>query len=135
MKIIGYNYAAIHVIVHLVVAFLLYLCVQPDLSLDVMTLIAIAFGTAVVDLDHVFLWKDIGIRDYLKLRSVEEYGKPRRYKFHNFMVMCGLFGGSLLVLVNDYYLIGLVFVAALLHMLWDFIEDIAVFRMGYGHWI
>jgi hypothetical protein len=135
MKVMGYNYAAIHVMVHIVVALLLYVAVQPDLSLNMLKLAIIAAGTAVVDLDHVFLWKERGIRGYLKLRSVEEYGKPRRYKFHNFMVICGLFGGSLLIVVNDYYLIGLFFAAALLHTLWDLIEDLVIFRMGYGHWI
>ena len=135
MKIVGYNYAAVHIIMHIVIAFILYLSVEQDFSWDFAKLAVIAAGTAVVDLDHIFLWKEKGIKGYLELRSIEEYGKPRSYKFHNLMVFCGFFGGSLLLVVNDYYLIGLFFAAALLHMVWDLFEDLVIFRMGYGHWI
>lgn len=135
MKIIGYNYALIHIAVHILIAGLLYFAVQPDLSIDYTKFAIIALGTAVVDLDHVALWKERGIKGYLELRSIEEFGKARKYKFHNLMVLFGTFGGSLLVLVYDYFLIGLFFVAVAVHLLWDFFEDIVIFKMGYGHWI
>jgi len=135
MKTIGYNYAIVHVAVHLLIAGLLYFAVQPDLELNYTKFAIIALGTAVVDLDHVPLWKERGIKGYLELRSIEEYGKPRKYKFHNLMVLFGTFGGSLLILVNVYFLIGLFFAAAALHLLWDLLEDLMIFKMGYGHWI
>lgn len=135
MKIIGYNYALIHIAAHLLAAGLLYFAVQPDLSINLAKFALIALGTAVVDLDHIFLWKDLGLKGYLKLRSIEEFGKPRKYKFHNLMVIFGAFGGSLLILVYEYFFIGLFFVAMSLHLLWDFFEDIIVFKMGYRHWI
>lgn len=140
MKIIGYNYALVHIAVHLLVAGLLYFAVQPDLSLDFAKLnftklAIIGAGTAVVDLDHLLLWKEKGISGYLYLRTILEFGKPRKYKAHNLMVLFGAFGGSLLILVYDYFLIGLFFVAVMLHLLWDFLEDIVIFKMGYRHWI
>jgi len=135
MKIIGYNYALVHIGVHLLIAGLLYFVVQPDLSIDYTKLAIIILGTAAVDLDHVPLWKERGIKGYLELRSIEEYGKPRKYKFHNLMVLFAAFGGSLLILVHDYFLIGMFFSAVLLHLLWDLLEDLIIFKMGYRHWI
>lgn len=137
---VKYSYAAVHIAVHLLLAGLLYFVVQPDLlfdytAIDYTKLVIIAFGTAVVDLDHVLLWKERGIRGYLRLRAFVEYGKPRRYKFHNLLVLFAAFGGSLSTLVYDYFLIGLFFVAIALHLLWDLFEDLVIFKMGYGHWI
>ncbi len=134
MKVIGYNYAAVHMMVHLLLAAVLYFAVQ-GFSIDYVKLAVVAVGTAIVDIDHVILWKEKGIRGYLQLRSVEEYGKPRRYMLHNLISIFALLGGSTLMVVNSYFLVGLFFAAALVHMLWDFLEDILVFRMGYGHWI
>lgn len=134
MKVIGYNYAAVHMMVHLLLAAALYFAVQ-GFSIDYVKLAVVAVGTAIVDIDHVILWKEKGIRGYLQLRSVEEYGKPRRYMLHNLISIFALLGGSTLMVVNSYFLVGLFFAAALVHMLWDFLEDILVFRMGYGHWI
>lgn len=130
-----YNYAAIHIAVHLILAGLLYFAVQPDLEIDFTKLLLIGFGTAVIDLDHLMLWREKGVSGYLYLRTVLEYGKPRKYKFHNLMVLFGAFGGSLFILVYDYFLIGLFFATVALHLLWDLLEDLVIFKMGYGHWI
>jgi len=123
MKIIGYNYAVIHTLVHLLVAGFLYLASQPDLSINYTKMAVIALGTAVVDLDHVGLWMKKGVKGYLELRSIEEFGKPRRYRLHNLMVVFLLIGASGLLVVRDY------------HLLWDFTEDVLIFKMGYRHWI
>jgi len=130
-----YSYAAVHIAVHLLIAGLLYLAVQPDLAVDSTKLFIICLGTAAIDLDHLALWKEKGMSGYLYLRTVLEFGKPRKYKFHNLMVLFGTFGGSLLILLGDYFLIGLFFAAAALHLLWDLLEDLFIFNMGYGHWI
>jgi hypothetical protein len=135
LRIIGYNYAVVHAAVHVAVAAALYFAVNPSLTLDMGKAAAVALGTAVLDLDHVPLWLKVGVRGYLKLRSVEEFGKPRRYQLHNLMVFFVTLGGSLAVAVSEYFLIGLFFAAVVLHVAWDFIEDVAVFRMGYRHWI
>ena len=135
MEDVKYSYAIVHISVHLVLAGLLYFAVQPDLTLDFTRLFLIGLGTAVVDLDHVLLWKERGIKGYLRLRTLVEYGKPRRYKFHNLLFLFSAFGGSLLILVYEYFFIGLFFGAVTLHLLWDFLEDMVIFKMGYGHWI
>lgn len=135
MQMIKYNYVFVHVAVHLAVAAALYFVVNPSLTLDVGKAAAVALGTAALDLDHVPLWLSVGIRGYLKLRTVEEYGKPRRYALHNFIVLFAALGGSLAMALNDYFLIGLFFSAVVAHIAWDFLEDIAVFKTGYRHWI
>ena len=134
-NISGYNYALLHVAMHLVLAGFLYFAVQPDLSINFPKLVPIVLGLALVDLDHIPLWVERGIRGYLKLRSMEEFGKPRRYFMHNFFFIIGSFGGSLLVMLHDFYPIGLFFLSMALHLLWDFFEDIIIFGMGYRHWI
>lgn len=135
LRIIGYNYALVHVAVHVALAALLYFAVQPSLAFDLGKVAAVAIGTAALDLDHVPLWMDVGIRGYLKLRTMEEYGKPRKYQLHNLMVLFVALGGSLLVALDEFFLVGLFFAAVALHIAWDFLEDVAVFRMGYRHWI
>ena len=135
MKIIGYNYAVIHTAVHLLFAGILYYSVQPDLALDYAKLAAVALGTAVVDLDHMSLWLEKGFKGYLELRSIEEFGKPRKYAFHTLMLVFLLIGASSLVVVRDYFFIGLFASAAVLHLAWDFAEDVFIFKMGYRHWI
>lgn len=135
LRIMGYNYALVHVAVHVVLAAALYFAVQPDLALDAGKAAAVALGTAALDFDHVPLWMDVGIGGYLKLRTIEEYGKPRKYKLHNLMVLFVALGGSLLVAVSEYFLIGLFSAAVVLHIAWDLAEDVVVFKMGYRHWI
>ena len=134
-KISGYKYAMMHTVMHIVLAGLLYFAVQPDLEVNMSKLIPIVLGTAIIDADHVPLWRERGIRGYLKLRSMEEFGKPRRYMMHNFFFLIGSLGGSMLLMIRDFFPVGLFCAALALHLLWDFVEDILIFDMGYGHWI
>jgi hypothetical protein len=135
VKIRGYNYAILHWAMHWVVAGFLYFAVQPDLTLNMWKALPIVLGTIVIDLDHFSLWRKEGIRGYLKLRSIEEFGKPRRYPMHNFFFIIGSLGGSMLLMIRDFFPFGLFSAAVALHLLWDFAEDILIFGMGYGHWI
>ncbi len=135
MKISGYTYAVMHVLVHVIIAGLLYFAVQPDLATDYVKLAIIIVGTAVADLDHIPLWIERGIKGYLELRSIEEFGIPRKYPLHNLMILLGTIGGSILIVVKPYFLIGLFFSAVSLHLLWDLVEDLAIFKMGYRHWL
>jgi len=135
MKIIGYNYAAVHVFIHLILAGLLYYAVQPDLATDYAKLALIALGTIVVDIDHIPLWRQEGVKGYLKLRSVEEFGKPRKYKLHNLIILVVVLGGAILIIIRDYFFFGLLSSAIALHLIWDLVEDVLYFKMGYKHWL
>ena len=131
----GNTYAVLHAAMHLVAAGLLYLIFQPNLSINLTKLIPIALGTVVVDLDHIPLWIEKGLRGYLKLRSMEEFGKPRRYAIHNFFFLIGSLGGCLFLMLPETIPLGLFSAAFAIHLIWDFLEDIVIFDMGYGHWI
>lgn len=135
VKISGYRYAIIHSAMHVVLAGLLYFAVQPDLITNLPKMLPILVGMVIVDLDHIPIWRERGIRGYLKLRSMEEFGKPRRYALHNFFTMVASLAGSLLMLFSEFFTIGLFFASLAVHLLWDFLEDILIFDMGYGHWI
>ena len=135
LQAIKYNYVFIHVAVHLAVAALLYFAVHPALTLDIVKLATVVFGMAALDLDHIPLWTRVGLVGYLKLRSVEEYGKARKYPLHNFMVFFIALGGSLLIALDEFFLVGLFFSAVVLHIAWDFLEDVVIFKTGYRHWI
>ena len=135
LRIIGYNYAAIHVFIHLIFAGLLYYAVQPDLATNYVKLALIVIGTAAVDVDHIPLWRDKGLKGYLEMRSIEEFGKPRKYGLHNLTILVISLGGSILIIIGDYFFIGLLSSAVALHLLWDFIEDVLFFKMGYKHWL
>lgn len=135
VKISGYRYAMMHSAMHVVLAGLLYFAVQPDLIFKMEKFVPVLLGTVLVDFDHIPIWRERGIRGYLKLRSMDEFGKPRRYKLHNFFLVIGSLGGSLLMMFDSFFYIGLFFASLAVHLLWDFLEDILIFDMGYGHWI
>jgi hypothetical protein len=135
LNIKGRPYIFIHLGVHLLLSGLMYFVLVPDLRIDPVKIAIIVLGTGIVDLDHIKLWKDVGIRGYLKLRSEEEFGIARKYPLHNLMLMFVAFGGSLLLLVNEYSPVGIFFGSVALHLFWDFFEDVAIFRTGYRHWI
>jgi hypothetical protein len=134
-KISGYKYAMMHSAMHVVLAALLYFAVQPDLEVNMTKVLPILMGMVIVDFDHIPIWRERGIRGYLKLRSMEEFGKPRRYAMHNFFFLIGSLGGSLLLMLSDFFPIGLFSASLAVHLLWDFLEDMLIFDMGYGHWI
>jgi hypothetical protein len=134
----GTGYAIFHSSVHVTLAFLLYVLSVRSISLDIAKLVAIGIGSAIMDLDHVALWRKIGIVGYIKLRSEDEIGKARRYAFHSLSLVLLLVAGSLILLVGElraYQPIGLFFAAAAMHGLWDFFEDVAIFKVGYRHWL
>lgn len=134
-NISGNAYALLHSAMHVVLASLLYFVVQPDLLINMEKLVPIFIGMVIVDLDHIPLWRERGIRGYLKLRSMEEFGKPRRYMMHNFFLIVGSIGGSFLLILSEFFSIGLFSASLLIHLLWDLFEDITIFDMGYRHWI
>jgi hypothetical protein len=134
----GLGYVAFHSFMHLALAGLVYFLSVRGLSFDSMNLIAVILGSAALDLDHIPLMLRTGIGGYLKLRSEDEIGKARKYALHNLTVVLILVAGSLISLVGELrplHALGLFFAAAAMHGLWDFFEDVTVFKLGYRHWI
>lgn len=99
-----------------------------------------AFAAAIIvtlltDWDHLPLIKRIGIHGYWKLRTIKEVGKPRKYFFHNLFAIAATFivGSWELYAGNILYAVGVY--AIMIHLFWDFFEDVAIFRMGFKHWL
>jgi len=129
----GFKYAVAHTVVHLLLALLLYLIFRPGLA----GLAAILLGTVLIDLDHLSLWFQHGIRGYLYLRAVIEVGKARRFYLHNLVTLIASFVASLAVgfALPKFFLFELFFLATTLHLGWDLFEDVVIFKMGVKHWM
>lgn len=125
----GLKYSFIHIVVHLLLIATIYFVFK----LDWFNLIIVFIGGTIVDLDHFSLWLKKGIRGYLYLRAVTEFGKPRKYPLHNFLVLLLSTIGSLLVF-TQFFTLGIFLLGLSLHLWFDLLEDIIIFRMDTKHW-
>lgn len=126
----GLKYAIFHASIH----FLLPVAIAYFLRLDFFQFIIVLIGSIIIDLDHLPLLKKHGIGGLFYLRAVQEFGKPRRYTFHNFVTLVIFSLGSFLFLQPGLYMLGIFSLSIALHLLWDFFEDVAIFRMSIKHW-
>jgi len=124
------KYPLFHIAVHLMIILAIFYAFQ----LNALNFFVLLLGTAFVDLDHLPLWLKRGIRGYLYLRNVKELGKPRKYLLHNFVVMPTFLICSSLVFYPQYFIFGVFSLGIASHLLWDFAEDILIFKMGINHW-
>lgn len=126
----GLKYAFFHIGVHLLLASLIYFLFRPN----TIGLIVILLGTVLIDLDHLSLWFKHGIKGYLYLRAVTEFGKPRKFFLHNFYVIALTGISTFIFLYYQFLILGIIFVAIFIHELFDLFEDVVVFNMGTKHW-
>lgn len=125
----GLKYSFIHTLVHLLLIATIYFVFK----LDWFNLIIVFVGSTIIDLDHIPLWRKHGIIGYLHLRSEKEFGKPRKYPLHNFLVLLLSTIGSLLIF-TQFFTLGIFSLALSLHLWFDLLEDIIIFRMNTKHW-
>jgi hypothetical protein len=100
----------------------------------VINLFALLAGAVFVDSDHIPLLFKKGIKGYFYLRSVKEKGVPRKYFLHNLVVMPTFMICSALAFYPQYFTFGVFSLGIASHLLWDFAEDVLVFRMGISYW-
>lgn len=124
------KYALFHIAVHLLMVIAFYFAFQ----LNAFNLIALLVGVALVDLDHLPLLFKKGIKSYFYLRGVKERGMPRKYFLHNLVVMPTFLICSVLVFYPQYFTFGIFSLGIASHSIWDFAEDVLIFRMGINHW-
>ncbi|MEM5834489.1 MAG: hypothetical protein QXQ69_01410 [Candidatus Aenigmatarchaeota archaeon] len=117
----GLKYAAFHWFIHFFLVFLL----ANFLNADFYSLLLIFFSSVFIDLDHLPILLKKGIR------GIITFEKPRKYLFHNFFFL--VFFASLSIL-PIYFLLRLVFFSLFLHLIWDLVEDVLIFRLGTKHW-
>jgi len=126
---VGLKYAFFHWLVHILIALILSIFAASNHF----EYFLIFLFTFFVDLDHIKLIRRYGIFGTIWLRAVTEFKKPRKYFLHN-IYFIALF--LLLTLASFYFnfFAWKIFVAILLHLLWDLFEDAIIFKMGVKHW-
>jgi len=122
----GLKYAIFHWSFHLLFVIIIYFLFR----LDLFNLFLIILATGLVDADHVFRIKKYGLIKWVK--DSMEFHLPRKYPLHNFLVLFICLLASLLIFYN--FSLGICLLSATLHLLWDFFEDITIFKMGVKHW-
>jgi hypothetical protein len=115
-------YSAFHWSMHLLfIALPLYI-----FHFDFVTIsVALVFGI-LIDLDHLLL------APLSKWRMHMDANVARKVPLHNFFVLAMTFILSFTIIFNK--LIGAVFAGIFLHLLWDLIEGIFIFKKGISHW-
>lgn len=127
----GLKYALLHALVHLSLA----LAIGYFLNLNFSGYLIALLATFLIDLDHISLIRKYGIKGSIYLRTVLEFSKPRKYPLHN---IATIIVSGILTFTSFYHrflFLGVVFLAVFLHMLWDLLEDVIVFKMGIKHWM
>ncbi len=125
----GLKYSFVHTAVHLLLIALVYFVFK----LDWFSLITAFVGGTIIDLDHIPIWRKRGIIGYLYLRGVKEFGKPRKYPLHNLLVLL-LSTISSLLIFTQFFILGIFSLALALHLWFDLLEDIIIFRLNTKHW-
>jgi len=127
MKEYKLSYGIFHWLVH----FSLMLIAGYLLGLGFTGYLILFFATIVIDFDHLPVLRKKGVFGYLKSLKFSE---ARYYPLHriHFLVLF-----LLLTLVSKYLEISFLtifFVGVVVHMVWDFSEDVFIFRIGIKNW-
>lgn len=119
---------ALHVSAHLLLTAVICLILRlgwPGLFLAFL-------ATTAVDLDHVPFIKRRGIAYWFQTAWCTPI--PRKFPLHNFAVWLVCAVGSGLIFHPTLFILGVCFLSAAAHLLWDFLEDVAILKMGTDHW-
>lgn len=126
----GLKYAVIHSSIHLLTILFVILFFRLD---SVYMLIPLV-GGLIIDADHLPLVRRHGIRKAFSMVVTHGFGKIRRYKLHNYVVILASLVFGLLVFFPEYFLIGVFSISLFFHLLWDLVEDAVLFRVKLNHW-
>lgn len=124
----GLKYAIFHWSFHLFFVILISLVFKLDFFNFLLAFLAAGF----IDIDHMSKIKKLGLIGWAK-KSME-FHIPRKYPLHNFLFLFILFILSFLVLFDQLFSLGIIFLSMFCHLLFDFLEDVLIFRMGTRHW-
>jgi len=127
---VKYRYSIIHGLIHLGIFF--FTC--SALGLNAFNFLVAFLGTIIIDIDHLSLVLRAGIKKYFRLRGTIELGKPRKYALHNIPILFSSIALSLIFLIFQSLSLFAFFLFIFLHLLFDFLEDAVIFRMGIKHW-
>jgi len=125
----GLKYAFFHWSVHLLLVILIYLI----FNLNWLNFLLVLLVAGLIDSDHIFMIrKSGGIINWAK--NSMKFHMPRKYPLHNFLTIIIFLIGSFFVFNQEFFAIGICSLSVALHLLWDFIEDAFILKMGIKHW-
>jgi hypothetical protein len=101
-------------------------------NLNLLELVLVLIATLIIDLDHMPFVIRRGFGYWFKTSWVRP--SSRKYPLHNFLSLAVFFILSLLILEPKFFILGACFLSIALHLLWDFLEDVFIFRLGIEHW-
>lgn len=116
-----------HGLIHLLLVALISFVFRLGLS----GLLLVFLSSAFIDADHLPFIKKRGINGWVKSWG-SHVVKP--YPLHNFFTLFLFSMASLFVFDSCLFIIGICSLSVTLHLLWDFIEDVFIFKMGDKHW-
>lgn len=126
----GLKYAAIHMSIH----FLTPVAIAYFFNLNLFQFAIALAGALILDIDHYFLVLRHGIKGAFSAVVLHGYGKIRKYPLHNFITIAITALGSFLVSQPTFFLVGIFSLGAFMHLLWDFLEDVLIFRVKPDNW-
>jgi hypothetical protein len=122
------KYALIHWLFHFLPVILFYSLLKFSSS----QLFVMLLSVVIIDVDHLPRIRKLSWKKWLKEST--NFHIPRKYCFHNFFSLFLFSILSLLILDQKYFLLGICSLLIGLHLLWDLLEDVFIFKMGYKHW-
>lgn len=120
-------YFLFHGFVHMLLVTLIFFVFE----LDFLGLIFIFLASALMDADHLPFIRKKGVSNWTKAWGSHAV---KAYPLHNFLTLLFFSVGSLLIFNPSLFIIGVCSLSITLHLLWDFIEDVLIFKMGDKHW-
>lgn len=126
----GLKYAAIHISVHILTP----VAIAYFFNLGLAGFLIAFIGSFIMDSDHFFLVLRHGVRGAFKKVVFQGLGKSRKYPLHNFIVVALAALGGFLVSQPEFFLVGIFSLAIFIHLLWDLLEDVIIFRLKPNNW-
>jgi len=122
-----FKYFLFHGAIHLLFVALIFVI----FDLNLRGLILVFLSSVLIDADHLPFIKKKGVNYWIK---VWRSHIVKSYPLHNFLTLFIFSIGSLLIFDPEFFIIGVCSLSVTLHLLWDFIEDAFILKMGISHW-
>jgi len=124
----GFRYAIFHTCCHLLFVFLISFILKLNFEYFLLVLIA----QFAIDLDHLVFLRGKTLKEFLSI--ITNFSKALNPHLHNFASLSLSMAGSFLIFTKVFFPIGIFSLSLFIHFLFDFLEDVLVFKMGIEHW-
>lgn len=124
----GFRYLLFHIFIHVFLVASIFFVFQ----LNLLNLFLILLSSAVIDIDHTPFIAKHGFVHWFK--TAWKSDERRKYPLHNFQAIILSLFGSFLIFYPELFGLGICSLSTALHLLWDFLEDIIILKVGTEHW-